>query len=70
MLALVSILLFLAKKILLRLVSLREQNLLISASHDLFFQHKSTGFFLGILLFITIFFSISAYKDAHSYFPP
>lgn len=68
MLALVSILLFLAKKILLHFVSLREQNLLISASHDLFPQHKSTGLFLGMLLFITIFFSISAYKDSHSYF--
>lgn len=68
MLAWVSILLFLAKKILLDIASLREQNLLISASHDLFFQHKSTGLFFGMLLVISIFFSISACKDAHSYF--
>lgn len=67
MLAGVYILLFLAKKTLLHFANLREQNLLIGASHDLFFQHKSTAFFLGMFLVTIIFYFISVYKCAHSY---
>lgn len=51
----VSILLFLAKKTLLHFASQREQNLLISASHDLFPQHKSTGLSLGMLCYKHLF---------------
>jgi hypothetical protein len=68
MLAWVSILLFLAKRTLLHFASLREQNLLISATHDLFFQHKSTGFLLGMLWYSHLFsLFLSTMMQIHNY---